>query len=289
MDSIKSWTWNDPISLIYKELFNSDIIYDLKINEDEIRNDLRRRYLHKIPPGYKDKSKPDDGIGDLLIWLTILEFAKKKKDVVFVTGEEKSDWFYKSENQILYPRFELLEEFRKHSDKKSFHIIKLFELLNFFDADDKAIKELELEDSISSTKLKLSNILQIQKTFETAVSEWFVANNEVLTFIKPRNSFPDLIAEDFDNRNTGIEILQMDSIGINNKFKEGLIMANDGFMEGKYENFMFVFVGNNSKSIKFEPLVKIINMFRGLYNDINYKYVFGYLDEKNNFIEIRNL
>ena len=53
-----------------------------------------RRYRDKVPPGYKDASKDDGGIGDFLIWKTLLQLgSKEKKDFVFVTGEQKPDWF----------------------------------------------------------------------------------------------------------------------------------------------------------------------------------------------------
>jgi DNA-binding CsgD family transcriptional regulator len=155
---IKNWTWNDPVSLLYSSLFSGEAIEDLKLNEEEIRNELERRYLHKIPPGFKDEGKVDDGIGDLLIWYTILEVAKRDmKDVIFVSGEEKTDWFYKSEGQTLYPRFELISEFREKTNNKSFQIIKLFEMLELFGADKQVVKELEIEEKQSRNAVPLFN------------------------------------------------------------------------------------------------------------------------------------
>ena len=43
-----------------------------------------------MPPGYKDGRKEDEGIGDFLIWKSLLKFGEEKKlDLAFVTGEEK--------------------------------------------------------------------------------------------------------------------------------------------------------------------------------------------------------
>ena len=80
LDHIQNWTWNDPVSLLYSELFTEQVIFDLEYNEEEIREDLERRHLHHIPPGYKDAAKEDSGIGDLLIWHTILEIGETEKD-----------------------------------------------------------------------------------------------------------------------------------------------------------------------------------------------------------------
>ncbi len=162
VNTVKAWTCNDPVSSIYKDLFTKDTIHDLVINEEDIKEELSRRYFHKIPSGFKDDNKPDAGIGDLLIWLTILEIAKKQKDVVFVSGDGKSDWYHRSEKQALYPRFELVNEFKHYSKNKSFHIIKFSELLNLLGADDKAIKEVEIEEqNFHKYRLKQIELLNI--------------------------------------------------------------------------------------------------------------------------------
>lgn len=144
LNKIKEWTWNDPVSSIYRDLFKQNVVYDFEIDKEEIRKELERRYSHNIPPGFKDKSKPDDGIGDLLIWLTILKIGKEKnKSVVFVSGEEKSDWFHNTEGQSLYPRFELVNEFHQHSPNNSFHIIKFSEFLDLMDTSREVTREVE--------------------------------------------------------------------------------------------------------------------------------------------------
>ena len=47
------------------------------IDRDEVLEEMTRRYKQAIPPGYKDASKPDGGIGDFLIWKTILNLGEK--------------------------------------------------------------------------------------------------------------------------------------------------------------------------------------------------------------------
>src|SRR5262249_48178151 len=69
-----------------------------------IAKELEYRIVHKIPPGYKDASKDDRGVGDLLIWMTILEIgAERQKPLLFVTGEEKADWQHRSDNRGVLP------------------------------------------------------------------------------------------------------------------------------------------------------------------------------------------
>ena len=78
----------------------------LRSNDDVLKN-LAHRVMHKIPPGYKDASKDDGGVGDVLIWHSLIQLARDKNTaVVFVTGDEKADWMVRSGGNALYPRFE---------------------------------------------------------------------------------------------------------------------------------------------------------------------------------------
>ena len=66
------------------------MIINVKEDKNKLEENLNYRIEHQIAPGFKDSKKPDKGIGDLIIWQTILELSKdKKKDIVFVTNEKK--------------------------------------------------------------------------------------------------------------------------------------------------------------------------------------------------------
>ncbi len=170
---IKEWTWNDPVSSVYRDLFIDGVIYDFAIDKEKISKELDRRFLHKIPPGYKDQSKADDGIGDLLIWMTILEIGKSKnKSVVFVSGEEKSDWYYKSEGQTLYPRFELINEFNHGSPGNSFHIIRFSEFLELMSESKELIKGIEeIEQKVILSAATVNSATIVEKQIKTPVPE----------------------------------------------------------------------------------------------------------------------
>jgi hypothetical protein len=82
----------------------SDITKDL--------DEAKRRRDNEIPPGYKDAKKPGLGFaGDYLMWNQILSHSKdRKKSVLFVTSENKEDWWEIKNGKTLNPRLELLEE-----------------------------------------------------------------------------------------------------------------------------------------------------------------------------------
>lgn len=152
VDTVKNWSWDDPVSLIYRKLFTPEVIHLLNVDEKEVQKDLNYRYLHKIPPGYKDNEKEDSGIGDFLIWLSILDIGKAKKNVVFVSGDVKPDWYHKSNKEPLYPRFELLAEFNEVSDNHSFHMIRLSELLKIMGAKDEVVSEVKVEEQLEQER-----------------------------------------------------------------------------------------------------------------------------------------
>jgi DNA-binding NarL/FixJ family response regulator/rRNA-processing protein FCF1 len=171
---IREWTWNDPVSSLYAELFSKEVIVDLPIEKEQVKQELMRRQTHHIPPGYKDSGKEDDGIGDLLIWLTILNVGKThKKSVIFVSGEEKADWWYKSEGQILYPRYELTDEFRRNSEGQSFHIISFSDLLDLYGVSEDVIRE------VRETEQQSRNILSQQEIRILELTQKGFTNEEI--------------------------------------------------------------------------------------------------------------
>ncbi|HNR65102.1 MAG TPA: PIN domain-containing protein [Atribacterota bacterium] len=159
LELIESWSLNDPISLVYKELFDKDVILD--ITSDKVdKNDLEWRKKNHLPPGYKDSDKEDGGVGDYLIWYTILKIAKEKKQsVIFVTDEQKNDWWHKADKETLYPRFELIDEFRRFSEGHSFHIINLSRLLELLKIDKEIIQEFrELREKHEKYTVNMNNL-----------------------------------------------------------------------------------------------------------------------------------
>ena len=153
VDTVKNWSWDDPVSVIYRKLFTPEVVHVLNFDQTEVEKNLRYRYLHKIPPGYKDDGKEDSGIGDFLIWLAILDIGKTKKNVVFVSGDLKPDWYHKSSREALYPRFELLAEFNQISDNHSFHMIRLSDLLKLMGAKVEVVSQVMIEESVEQVRV----------------------------------------------------------------------------------------------------------------------------------------
>lgn len=105
--------------------------FDGKIGEDNSEEELLAlykdgliRYQAEVPPGYKDvtQEKKEAGkryvYGDLIIWKAVIRKAKEDKvDIIFLTNDNKEDWYEKEKGQTKGPRFELLREFHKESEQ----------------------------------------------------------------------------------------------------------------------------------------------------------------------------
>lgn len=287
IDEIKDWAWDDPVTKTYNSLFDEKIIIEPEREEAEIKKDLSYRYNHKIPPGYKDNGKEDDGIGDLLIWYTILDLAKKlKKDVIFVSGDEKTDWFHRSEGQSLYPRFELVAEFREKGAKKSFHIIKLSELLEIFGADEKVVKELEFEEStrerVSFVEFRKNRLL-----VENTVYNWyFESYGDNYDINVQEIGFPDIELKN-EKESIGVEILyfrkpEMIFHRFNDIFNKAYFTVN----EKKLTKFHFVIV--YPMETKVEIVIKNNERINSKFgeNKLEFELIVGYVDDNNKFIRI---
>ena len=75
--------------------------------------------------------------------------------LIFISADEKSDWWHQSNKEGLYPRFELVDEFRRETNGKSFHILSLSKLLQIFNASSAVI------DSVAATENQLSSELKV--------------------------------------------------------------------------------------------------------------------------------
>jgi len=199
---VESWAWNDPISLLYQELFTPNVVVECKKGTEELRKAHIERFALKIPPGYKDEGgKDDDGIGDLLIWQTILEIAADQKhSVIFVTGEKKADWWHNSNGRQLYPRYELVDEFRRASGGESFHIITFSRLLEMFGASSTAVNEVRVEETASSAPITRAGPGDISVIALQAVVDWLTARSFIVQRAPDDSGF-DLLASNDDSMN----------------------------------------------------------------------------------------
>lgn len=145
------------------------------------------RYERKIPPGYQDSNKNSvmyyNGIefeqkyGDLIVWNQILDKASEENinKVVFVTDDNKEDWWYSCEKKTIGPRAELKNEMLRVANA-DFYMLNANSFLNNFSDSDET-KDL-IENEVS-TETFLNNTI-LGKSFDEFLSNWSKSKNSVI-------------------------------------------------------------------------------------------------------------
>jgi hypothetical protein len=157
-ERIQSWSGDDPVTQVYDAVFDETNIISPRIGADDILAEWNMRLMNKIPPGYKDSSKIDSGIGDFLVWKALLALGEQqKKDLIFVTGEEKADWFVRVNGAGAYARPELVAEYRKHSGGKGLRLVEFHDVLREMDVDRNVVMEVEKAETSANKIIRASS------------------------------------------------------------------------------------------------------------------------------------
>lgn len=174
---------------------------------DRITSNALERFELNIPPGYKDGGKSENvsynGItyekkyGDLIIWNQIMDRAKDStiKKIVFVTDDNKTDWWFKVKGKTIGPRAELKNELLRNSEA-DLHMINSNQFLRHFTEnksnliDEEQEKTFNGNDKNSDNQSILTgsiNISHLNKNFDT------INALEVLKNIEKLNKVNNLI------------------------------------------------------------------------------------------------
>ena len=115
----------------------------------ELETEGNRRYAAKIPPGYKDSKKSANMFGDFCVWMQIIDHANEiNKGIIFITSDQKEDWWLEIKGETQGPRTELRIEFSEKAPKLPFHMYSMPRFLEIFNEQSKldntsAVDELE--------------------------------------------------------------------------------------------------------------------------------------------------
>ena len=164
------FTSNDTVLDIITNLYEGKVGADFSMDElQEIYKEGEKRYEHIIPPGYKDaKNKKSQGnrvvYGDLIVWKQTLNKSKEDNiDIIFVTNDNKSDWWDKIDGKHS-PRKELIQEFMDFTGRN----------IILYTSD----KLLEYATNNEEAKISQNTIDEIAE--ETKLSNEQIENNEYL-------------------------------------------------------------------------------------------------------------
>lgn len=111
----------DSVLVALTDLFDSRVGTGFSTDElSDIYAEGAERYEKSIPPGFKDKAKPEpERYGDLVLWREVLAKGRTLKlPVIFVTDDSKDDWWQNFKGRTMGPRVELVEEFYEATDQR---------------------------------------------------------------------------------------------------------------------------------------------------------------------------
>jgi rRNA-processing protein FCF1 len=252
LDIVGNWYWDDPVSALYGDLFAADVVVDPDFDDKEIRKRLEKDILYKLPPGYKDAGKDDEGIGDLLIWQTILDLSRvHKKSVIFVSLDKKADWLSQSEGRPLYPRYELVDEFRRASSGQSFHILKFSTFLDLFGATEDVVEEVRKEEMQSIIDSAFHHdVTRRYLMVEQAVFKWLWQQYPERVSVADIGDRVDLIIANADGSRIGVEVKYFrDSKPVRFRLKHLWEQFRRGFAQEKYRSLIVAIVCEDEETL----------------------------------------
>lgn len=290
---------SDPIRQRIDELFKNRVGTG-PTNQEDLDNlvaDGEDRYMKQIPPGFADADKgknPNEAtfifdhikyerkFGDLILWRQLIQHIKitNKKHVLFITKDNKGDWWWKEKEKTVGPHPELIREinreagvelfwmysistFTEHANKYASAAISkesVAEIKNNEFVDRSMITEnlLNLAKTISQNDASLKKLYELNKSTEVtteldsyknadkiqktnrAIREW--ASTRGLIVENNRAFHPDFFVK---NRSSieGIEIKHDFSIGkiLNKKLMhDHLRVGRDLISTGRITSFNLI-------------------------------------------------
>lgn len=146
---------------------------------DAIQAEGKERFDKQIPPGFCDAKKEKDGIennayGDLIVWKQILSFSSHEhKDIIYITHDQKKDWWLMAKGRTVGPRIELRKEFTENTGQE-FYMYSMESFLEQYSkhkgkATDQSVLDevthIERESKRKSRK-KISSLIEYSMSLE---------------------------------------------------------------------------------------------------------------------------
>lgn len=189
----------------------------VKLSQDEIdaiKKEGKERYEKSIPPGYMDDKKHKDQLddnnayGDLIIWKQILQYAKERSvGIVYVTHDQKEDWWNIVKGKTIGPRIELRREFTSETGQE-FHMYSMNSFINTYNK----MNEVPIDKSAIAEVIGLENADKKResrkKRLELSLFERIARVEETLEKIQNRISRRQKIVSDIENKyqRQGVEL-----------------------------------------------------------------------------------
>ena len=157
----------------------------------------------------KDQEDDNNAYGDLIIWKQIIKYANEKSvGIVYVTHDQKENWWNIVKGKTIGPRIELRKEFMANTNKE-FHMYSMNSFISTYNKmNENPIDKSAVDEVISFEKADKKNRKGKRKNKEISMSEKIARTEETIDKIHNRILRRNRIIADIENKyhNAGIEL-----------------------------------------------------------------------------------
>ncbi len=203
------------------------------LSSDELTalyNAGKDRFEHQRPPGYLDKgkSKQDEKYyfyndleiqreyGDLIIWNQIIREAKAHniKCLIFITDDEKEDWWWIYKGKTVGPRPELVEEIHTQAGVTLFYMYNSPRFLKYAkeylgaQIDQESINQVHEISQLRKEESRRHSLHADEMELLDAVHNWLSLIKHPQSRIGFGQSYPDFLVEEETER-IGYEVKRL--------------------------------------------------------------------------------
>lgn len=186
----------DDIQNQLLDIFSNNIGPQFEKSElEEIFEQGSKRYKEQIPPGFKDQGKNPNPesfkdkcrvYGDLIIWMEIIRKAKEKNvPIIFVTDDQKSDWWHRVNGKTISPRPELVKEFQTETSQKILLYVASSFIEHAADKFDEPVNEYVVNEIKDIQRKRQNSRVILNSKIHTNIS----SDNELKLKSEPLNEF----------------------------------------------------------------------------------------------------
>ena len=243
---------------------------------DKIYTEGKERYDRLQPPGYMDRPKEKSDkeaylyrgliikkeFGDLILWKQLIDelIQRQSKFVIFVTNDEKEDWWWSfdsSGKRIIGPRHELVEELTEKAGIQLFYMYNTERFLVFardyfkVPVSQESIDQVRDITRVNRPSASYTSFSTQAREAEQLVFDWLVSLDWVDDVNYNDIGFPDFVAmSQQSNEKVGYQVrFTIDERSISIRLREDFYRGYYQVNEGQLDKFNLVVVLNDPSII----------------------------------------
>lgn len=301
----------DPIRQRLDKIFENRIGHGPKnqIEMDALVRDAEARFDAKQPPGFADEKRKNksrfvhDGLlytncyGDLILWRQVIEYAKNNniKQLMFVTGDKKEDWWWREAGKTIGPHQELVREIRRDGGVETFWMMtpdRFLEQSAQYSQKKVSVESvselnsliaqqplLDLNEIGASIANGVEDVLRerLAQTNERAVAKWLGSRFDI---VQLRRSFPTFLAARNGMR-AGFHVITWDGSMLSGKLQVVLKQGQSLLDTGHFEMFTVIIMLAADQEMLSDRLLRRMRHWERLYPEA--EIIMGSVDSKGMF------